>query len=282
MKNRRLIIPFLALSLGMAACQDSETDTNMETPTEDSANLEDVPEENGSSSDSATSGINDDDAIPTEGNASDPDYALLEQAKEEYYSGQLDAASGTLSRLLQQNLSDKKLLLAEAEDLKEQISQEQAEAAREAEDAGSETAFTEERQSALLNEEYEAETGKPMSEATDEELEAWITERDVEKSEPVQEETDGEEPAEAADMTREEAENYAFEQVVERADIDEENYFYFVDHEESDWVQVEARESVEHDGVTFSNLIGIYRYNVITGDMQKLDIITGEYKVIEE
>lgn len=292
MKNTRLIIPFLALSLGMGACQDTETDLEMETPTEENVeendstengtDQENVAEENGSSTDSATSEVDDDDAIPTEGEATDPDYALLEQAKEEYYSGELDAASGTLSRLLQQDLSDKELLLAEAEDLKEQISQEQAEAAQEAEDSQAGTAYSEERQSALLNEDYEAETGQPLSEATDEELEAWLSERDAEKSEPAQEETDGEEPAESVDMTKEEAEDHAFEQVIERADLNEEDYFYFVNHAEDNWVQVEARESVEQDGVTFSNLIGIFRYNVSTDEMQKLDVITGEYSAIEE
>jgi hypothetical protein len=267
MKNKRLILPMIALSLGLAACQDTTEDTGTETPTEETS------DENGSTTDSATSGINDDEAIPTEGEPSDPDYALLEQAKEEYYGGNLDAASGTLSRLLQKDLSDKELLEAEAEDLKEEISQQQAEEASETAESQADSAFKEERQSALLSEEYKAATGKDLSEATDEEIEAWMTERDAE--------SDGEE-AEGSDMTRAEAENLAFEQVIERADIDEENYFYFVNYTEDNWVQVEARESVEQDGVTFSNLIGMYRYNVSTDEMQKLDVITGDYNTIEE
>ncbi|GEK89037.1 hypothetical protein AB4027_02945 [Alkalibacterium putridalgicola] len=276
MKNKRLILPMIALSLGLAACQDTTEDTGTETPTEETS------DENGSTTDSATSGINDDEAIPTEGEPSDPDYALLEQAKEEYYGGNLDAASGTLSRLLQKDLSDKELLEAEAEDLKEEISQQQAEEASETAESQADSAFKEERQSALLSEEYKAATGKDLSEATDEEIEAWLTERDAEKNEPAQGETAGEESMPESNMTRAEAENYAFEQVIERAEIDEENYFYFVNYTEDNWVQVEARESVEQDGVTFSNLIGMYRYNVSTDEMQKLDVITGDYNTIEE
>lgn len=278
MNNRRLIIPLIALSLGLAACQDTETDTGAETSTEESQ------EENGSTTESATSENNEDEAVPTEGEAIDPNYALLEQAKEEYSNGELDAASGTLSRLLQQDLADNELLQAEAENLKEQISLEQAEAAREVESAqAAESVYKEERQSALLQEEYETKTGQLMSEATDEELEAWLTVRDAEKSEPAQvEESDASQSDDATELTKEEAENHAFEQVVKRADINGENYFYFVNHTEDNWVQVEARESVEQDGITFSNLIGIYRYNASTDDIQKLDVITGEYHTIEE
>ena len=263
MKNRRLLIPLLALSLFLAACASSETEPETETPTGENA------EQEGSTTDSATSGVREEDQIPTESVPDDPDYALLDQAKKEYYSGELDAAAGTLSRLLQKDLSDKELLEAEAEHLKEEISEKQAENARMDSETQNDSVYSEERQSSLLTEEYEAATGQSMSEATDDELEAWLDQR---------------EEADVTDsgMTKDEAEALAFEQVRERVEIEGENYFSFVEQEDGDWVKVEVRESVEQDGVTFSNLIGLYRYNVETEELLKLDVITGEYTELED
>lgn len=277
MKNRRLILPLIALSLGLAACGDTETDMGTETPTEDSS------EENGSSNDSATSGVNDDEAIPTEGEATDPDYALLEQAKEEYYSGDLNAAEETLNQLLENDLSDKELLEAEAEDLLEEISQQLEES-----DAGDASAiadlnFVNERQSMIMHEEYEAATGQPLSKATDEQLETWLAQQEVQKSHPAKgEEASESETPDPSSMTEEEAENYAFEQVLERAEVQDENYFYFVNHSEEDWVQVEVRETATQGDVIFSNLIGMYRYNLETDEIKELNINTGEYRTVNE
>lgn len=282
MKKRHYIIPFVALSLSLAACQVDEPDTNTAIPVEEAP----VEDETETGTDDATSEVNEDEdeQIPTEGEAADPDYALLDQAKEEFYSGELDAAAGTLSRLLQKDLSDNELLKAEAEDLQEEVSQQQAEQAAETAESQAETAYPEERQSSILSEEFEAATSQPLAEATDEELEAWLAEKDAQATEPTvaEDEIDEAETSEQIAMTKEEAENYAFEQVLARADIEGENYFYFVNYSEENWVQVEARESVEHDGVTFSNLIGIYRYNVETDEMQKLDSVTGEYTTVTE
>ncbi|MFO8068935.1 MAG: hypothetical protein R6U02_02970 [Alkalibacterium sp.] len=276
MKNRKYIMPLVALSFGLAACQADETETS--TPTEESST------ENDSSTDKATSELVDEEEIPTEGEPADPQYALLEQAKDEYYSGELDAAAGTLSRLLQNDLSDNELLKAEAEDLKEEISQQQTENAKETTESHVTSEYPEERQSTLLSEEYEAAKEQSLSEATDEELGSFLTEKEVQKNEPVvdAEATDESETTEKIAMTKEEAENHAFEQVLDRAVVEGENYFYFVNYAQENWVQVEAREAVEQDGVAFSNLIGIYRYNVVTDEMQKLDVITGEYNAIEE
>ena len=263
MKNKGLIIPIIALSLGLAACETSETDPETETPTGENT------EQDGSTTDSATSGVREEDQIPTESVPDDPDYALLDQAKKEYYSGELDAAAGTLSRLLQKDLSDKELLEAEAEHLKEEISEQQAENARVDSENQNGSVYSEERQSSLLMEQYESDTGQSMSEATDDELEAWLVQR---------------EKADVTDsgMNKDEAEALAFEQVRERVEIEGENYFSFVEHEDGDWVNVEVRESVKQDGVTFSNLIGLYRYNIETEELLKLDVITGEYTGLED
>lgn len=281
MKNRKYIVPLIALSFGLAACQADETDSSTPVPTEETTN------EEGTETDNTASEVKDDEEIPTEGEPTDPNYVMLEQAKDEYYSGELDAAAGTLSRLLQNDLSENELLKAEAEDLKEEISQQQAENAKALAEIQVASEYKEERQSTLLSEEYEAAKEQSLSEATDEELGSFLTEKEVEKNEPVvdaeaADETDTTESSEKNAMTKEEAENYAFEQVLTRDEVEGENYFYFVNYSEENWVQVEAREAVEQDGVTFSNLIGIYRYNVATDEMQKLDIITGEYKTSEE
>lgn len=274
MSKKIMILPIALLGLGLAACGPEEPEAVLET--EESVNealneVEETEEDSQTEAQEAEEEAAEEAAV--EADETEVKYQdLLDQAKREYEAEELEAASGTLSLLLQNDLSDYSEINAEAEQLKEEIHAIQAENAREAASAQTEeSAYTDERQSAIISEEYSAATGQSIQDATDEELAEWFTLKESE--------TELEEDSES--WTKEEAENYAFDYLIMNEDLNYEDYFFFVNMMEEDWVQLEVRESVDQDGVTWSNLIGIYRFNVSSDELQKLDMVTGDYQTVQ-
>lgn len=266
MNKKMMMLPIVLLGFGLAACEGEEQETVIET---EEVTDESVAEDQ-ESQDPIEEEPQDENAEEELVNEAEENYqSLLDQAKREYEAEQLDAAAGTLSVLLQNDLTDHEAIKTEAENLKEEIHVLQAENAREVAGAYSEdSTYQDERQSAILAEEYLESTGLSIEEATDEELMEWF----------IQREADGDQAEEAEEWTKEEAENYAFDQLLLLEDLNYEAYIFFVNLMEDDWVQLEVREPVEQDGVTWSNLIGLYRFNVSTDELLKLDIVTGEYQ----
>lgn len=262
MNKKQWILPIAILALSLGACQQEEQDTGSVTE-ETVEETEDIITENQETEEQ------DAEEEAEESLEQEHYQSLLDKAREEYEVGQLDAAAGTLSVLLQNDMTDHEAIKTEAENLKEEIHVLQAENAREVAGAYSEdSTYQDERQSAILAEEYLESTGLSIEEATDEELMEWF----------IQREADGDQAEEAEEWTKEEAENYAFDQLLLLEDLNYEAYIFFVNLMEDDWVQLEVREPVEQDGVTWSNLIGLYRFNVSTDELLKLDIVTGEYQ----
>ena len=54
-----------------------------------------------------------------------------------------------------------------------------------------------------------------------------------------------------------------------------------MDRTDDQWVSIEVRETVKQDGVEWSNLIGLYRYDLQTDSIEKMDSVTGEYQTVE-
>lgn len=267
MSKRFLAFSVLIFSLSLSACQSdteasvtgdevletetSELDSSISSDIEDSADKSDQDGEEESS---------DRQIIELQ--------QLFEQAEKQFAAEQFDAAAGTLSKLFQHDLSDQKELAEKAEALKADIQAVQAEKAK----ASVETSeFEKERQSALLAEDYLNATGQRIETASDEDLKEWL------KSETTKDQPDNQE----REWTKEEAENYAFDQLISLENLNMDHYFFFVNMTDDEWVQLEAREAVNQDGVTWSNLIGLYRYNVSTDELQKLDTVTGEYDTVQ-
>lgn len=266
MTRKMMFLPIALLGFGLAACQQEELDAVIET--------EEVVDESITEAQGSDEQTDDQEQTGEENelNETDEKYQrLLDQAKREYEAEELDASAGTLSVLLLNDLSDHSEIRDEGESLKQEIEALQAENAREI--AGTfteESMYKEERQSAILNEEYLAATGKSVQEATDDELSNWFAQKEI-----------NEQQEEAESWTKEEAENYAFDQLILLEDLNYEQYFFFVNLMEEEWVQIEVRESVEQDGVSWSNLIGLYRFNVSSDELLKLDSVTGEYQTVQ-
>ncbi|MCC5895282.1 MAG: hypothetical protein JJU16_07445 [Alkalibacterium sp.] len=276
MTKKLMVLPIALLGLGLAACQTDEEEAAVieteevasETEGDDSETNEQTVEEQNEEEIEETG----DDEEELVFDQTEKYQNLLDQAKREYEAEELDAAAGTLSVLLQHDLTGYPEIMAEGESLKEEIHVLQAENAIEVAGAYTEdSTYKDERQSAIMAEEYETATGQSIQEATDEELADWFTQK--ENSAEVEENTQS--------WTKEEAENYAFDQLIMLENLNYEKYFFFVNSMEEDWVQLEVREPVEQDGVTWSNLIGLYRFNVSTDELEKLDIVTGEYQSVQ-
>lgn len=272
MSKRLFVLSTLVLSLGLTACQ-GETEATLAD--------DEVMETEAFDSESNDSTETEESADESEGEVEELEEAeegqddyqaeieqFLEQAEKQFAADQFDAAAGTLSKLFQYNLSDHEELAEKAEAMKADIQVVQAEKANADLE---ESAFEKERQSALLAEEYLNATGESIETASDEELENWF-ESEAAEDQPGNQEIE---------WTKEEAENYAFDQLIILENLNFENYFFFVNMTDDEWVQLEAREAVDQDGVTWSNLIGLYRYNVLTDELQKLDTVTGEYDTIQ-
>lgn len=259
MSKKHWILAVAVMGLGLSACQqneaaeEEEVAVTIEEPVEDTENDGAVSVEE-----------------PEEADEFLEHYqSLLDQARREYEADQLDAAAGTLSLLMENDLEEYPELSEEAEGLLDEIKGIQAEKAAQVAGAQSEESrYKEERQSALYSDDYFNATGQSMEEASDEELDVWFAQK-----EEAEEESDADEH----EWTKEEAENYAFDQLILHENLAFEKYIYFVNQAEQNWVNIEVREPVEQDGVAWSNMIGIYRFNVSTNELQKLDTVTGQY-----
>lgn len=278
MTKKIMIIPIALLGFSLGACQQEEQEAVIETEevaedtTDEVTEVEEQDEDQDAEEDLEAK--DEEDSEETDSNEiGERVQSLLDQAKREYEAEELDAASGTLSLLLENDLTNHPDILAEAETLKEEIHTLQAENAREVAGAYTETEnseYKDERQSAIISQEYSDATGQSIMEASDEELAEWF----------AQKESDAEPEEETESWTKEEAENYAFDQLIMSENLNYENYIFFVNLMEDEWVQMEVREPVEQDGVTWSNLIGLYRFNVSTDELQKLDMVTGDYELV--
>ena len=260
MSNKHWILAVAVMGLGLSACQqneavqEEEAAVTIEEPEEDTENDGEVSVEE----------------PEKEADEFLEDYqSLLDQARREYEADQLDAAAGTLSLLMENDLEAYPELREEAEGLLDEIREIQAErAAQVAGTLSEESRYKEERQSTLYSDDYFNATGQSMEESSDEELDVWFAQK-----EEAEEESDEVE----REWTKEEAENYAFDQLMLHENLAFEKYIYFVNLAEQNWVNIEVREPVEQDGVAWSNMIGIYRFNVSTNELQKLDTVTGQY-----
>lgn len=257
---KKVLLGFiLSCAVGLAACQPTE-----EEPVE-------PVEETGTetSEDSETGDPEVEDTLAEDDDQELMYKEMLAQAQVFVDSKEYDEAAGTLTVLLESDLSEYPEIKLQAETLNAEIADNQT--GIDGISGGTDleaSLFKEERQSELVSQLYQDETGQAIEDATDEQLQIWL-------------EADEESQIEESSMTKEEAEDYAFEQLLERVNLENEAYFFFVNQEDAEWVQLEARESVDQDGVAWSNLIGMYRYNIQTDDLLQLDSATGEYSSVE-
>lgn len=278
MKKWTKIITLLTVGAALAACSNNNDEAVVAPETEQETTTETATE-------TTTETTEETKPVDETEDQRAAYQAELDQAQAQYDNEQLDESAGTLSVLLKEDLTDYQAIQVEAEGLLEKVTLAQAEQARQVAGTSSDkTEYQTERSSSVLAEKYLAETGQSIEAATDEELGSWLSAQDKKAEETSSSsETDAEETTETEAepetkfATDEEAEDYAFDQLIGRLGLSNENYSYFVNKTDDQWVTIEARESMEQDGVEWSNMIGMYRYNLENDSIEKLDSITGEY-----
>ncbi|WP_208560239.1 hypothetical protein [Marinilactibacillus kalidii] len=278
MKNWPKLITILTVGATLAACSNDTEETNVSPETEQEA----TNQADSDTTDTTESNETTDTTVDQEATYQ----AELDQAQAQYDADQLDEAAGTLSVLLNEDLSDYPSIKTDAESLQKEVTVAQAEQARQVAGVSSDKAgFQTERSSAVLADKYLADKGQSIKEASDDDLENWLAEQETKTpettadSETTSEETTKPEPGKTF-ATDEEAEDYAFTQLIQSQQLTNEDYSYFVNKTDEQWVTIEVRESMEQDGAEWSNLIGMYRYNLEDDTIQKLNSVSGNYEAV--
>lgn len=216
-----------------------------------------------------------------------------------YEAGKYSEAGGSIGLLLQNDLSGYEDLEADAKALQEKINSAQVAEVKEDEsyELTENSKYKEERNSVMITEKFEADTGKGIKEATDEEIASWLAEDETVQAAPQesseestesetaesesQSESQSESAEEQTEMSSEEEQVYVLEQVIATTGISAEDNQFFTSKVDDNTYQVEIRHSHEVDGVGISNMVGMYQYDLETGAVLKMDSITGEYQSVE-
>lgn len=210
-----------------------------------------------------------------------------------YEAEKYNEAGGSIGLLLQNDLSEYPELEADAKELQEQINAAQVEAVTEDEsyELTENSQYKNERESVIVAEEFAADTDKNIKDATDEEIAAWLAKEENVQTEPAAEtqesaesteSTESEPAEEEAELSPAEEQIQAMEAVIAAAGISPQDNQFFTSKIDDTTYQVEIRHSHEVDGVGISNMVGMYRYDTKTGEVLKMDSITGEYQPVEQ
>lgn len=190
----------------------------------------------------------------------------------QYDAGKYDEAAGTIGLLLQNDLSEYDEIKTKAVSLEEKITLVQAEEAKadEATAVIEKSTYKTERTSDLASSEFSEATGKDIKAVSDDEISTWISDKEAAVEEVLKETTQA---------TPEEEMTEVLDQVVAITGISaEDNQFYATKTDEQTYT-VEIRHSHEVDGVGISNMVGMFKYDLTTKELKKMDPLTGEYSV---
>ncbi|MBT2732336.1 hypothetical protein [Carnobacterium sp. ISL-102] len=190
----------------------------------------------------------------------------------QYDAGKYDEAAGTIGLLLQNDLSEYNEIKTKAVSLEEKITLAQAEEAKadEATAVIEKSTYKTERTSDLASSEFTEATGKDIKTVPDDEISTWISDKEAAVEETLKETTKA---------TPEEEMTEVLNQVVAISGISaEDNQFYATKTDEQTYT-VEIRHSHEVDGVGISNMVGMFKYDLTTKELKKMDPLTGEYSV---
>ena len=203
---------------------------------------------------------------------------MLNEAKKQYQNGELDAASGTLQLLLQNELSNEKELKQEAENLQKEINLAQSKDKKNEEltKIKNETKYKTERVSDLAATEFEEDTGGDIVSASDSEIKTWLENKKDDTNRRVSSKNPEDETTDAVVEEMEEQEQVLIE-VTDKIGIEAKEYEFFIIKTDDHMYQIEIRQANEMDGISISNMIGIFKYNFETKSLEKMNPITGEF-----
>src|SRR5699024_5790826 len=205
---------------------------------------------------------------------------MLQEARTQFEKGEWDAAAGTLSILLQNDLSEETELKKEAETLQNEVSQAQAKDKKNETltQVTQSTKYKTERYSSLAAQEFSQDTGGDITTADDKEIEEWLASKKVDDERRVSSK-DSEETDHDAAVEEMEEQEQVLKEITEKANIDPAGHEFFLIKTDAHHYQVEIRQPHAVDGVEVSNMIGIFRYDFDSKMLEKMDPVTGEYSL---
>jgi len=207
--------------------------------------------------------------------------SAIDKATSQLNNGALDKAALTI-RTLEEEQGDSltENEVSQIEEIKQNIDSEKMTQA----ETNQPSEYQEVRQSSVMKEKFEETTGENLEDASDEEVETWLNEQDTSGSENTPQnnteennQNKNQDSSSNQPKTDEELKNYALNQVTEQTGLLSENYAYFVDLQEDNWVTVEIREEHSDGATEWTTMVGLYRYNVETDTLEKMDPVTGEF-----
>lgn len=211
--------------------------------------------------------------------------ALYDSSKQQFDAGKLDEAAGTIEELLGKDLSNSLFadLKQKATELKTEINQAQATKVKNEQAIVPDSKYKTERNSDLAGKEFNAATGKDIKTATDEEIAAWLVEKNATQSSGAtvtdssatagSSTTDSSQPEVSLDTEK----NNVLTAVEQITGLNSQDNQYYITKESADLFQVEIRHAHTVDGTEISNMVGMFQYIPSTKGLTKMDPITGAY-----
>lgn len=217
---------------------------------------------------------------------------MYEASLAQFENGKLDEAAGSIEIVLEDDLSDYPELKTQAMELKTKINTAQAEKAKSDETAMiiENSIYKTERVSELAATEFKAATGHDIKSASDDDIKTWLDEKEATENSATASSESVAVSSESASsnsvssdnthvISLEEERNSVLEKIVALTGISAKDNQFYSSKEDENTYQVEVRHAHEVDGVGISNMVGMFKYDLLTETLMKMDPLTGEYNV---
>ena len=217
---------------------------------------------------------------------------MYEASLAQFENGKLDEAAGSIEIVLEDDLSDYPELKTQAIELKTKINTAQAEKVKSDETAMiiENSIYKTERVSELAATEFKAATGHDIKSASDDDIKTWLDEKEATENSATASSESVAVSSESASSSSvssentpvisvEEERNSVLEKIVALTGISAKDNQFYSSKEDENTYQVEVRHAHEVDGVGISNMVGMFKYDLLTETLMKMDPLTGEYNV---
>lgn len=271
--TKKLAVFFIATTslFLLSACDETKENTSVESSTSSSETL-----------------IEDSSKLIQPG---ENGYRSMYQASlAQFETGKLDEAAGTIENVLESDLSDDAELKEQATELKIKINMAQAEKVKSDETAAllEKSAYKTERVSDLAATEFKEATGEDIKSVSDDKIKTWLAEKEATENSTTASSIASSEntissssvsSSTAPVISAEEERIMVLEKIIALTGISAQDNQFYSSKEDENTYQVEVRHSHEVDEVEISNMVGMFKYDLLTETLMKMDPLTGEYDV---
>ncbi|WP_414839500.1 hypothetical protein [Carnobacterium sp. TMP28] len=207
----------------------------------------------------------------------------------QFESGKLDEAAGTIELVLENDLTDYPKLETQVTELKTKINTAQADKVKtdKTSEILEESAYKTERVSNLAATEFKQTTGKDIKTASDQEIKTWLVEKEATESSATfsSENTSSSSVSSSSSIASEKAPVISLEEerimvlekVIAITGISAKDNQFYSSKEDKTTYQIEIRHAHKVDEVEISNMVGLFKYDISTKILMKMDPITGKY-----